>query len=273
MGLDNQPAPVHPDDTAGLAEYDLYQRRVLAQSPAQARARREGLPTPSEFCLHPWKRPCVTTKMSLSALPGRRPERPQTSYRLTPIFRHSMRPPPPEALEEGLRGRSLPQPPELHQVRSQVKIQGQSRHLRHQHLEPPKACLSKVFLKAVGAEPGGKINGGERSKALVPSLSCEGTNATPRATGPRRQPILRKRDCRGVVVPARACTNLAGSWRLATGLVGSPPTGAEQRLDNARAPRGKPMASQVQEGVILQEHSAPISCPTPNFAKIGLPGL
>ena len=33
---------------------------------------------------------------------------------------------------------------------------------------------------------------------------------------------------------------------------------------------GKPMASQVQipfEGVILQEHSAPISCPTPNFAK------
>ena len=30
------------------------------------------------------------------------------------------------------------------------------------------------------------------------------------------------------------------------------------------------MASQVQipfEGVILQEHSAPISCPTPNFAK------
>ena len=34
--------------------------------------------------------------------------------------------------------------------------------------------------------------------------------------------------------------------------------------------RGKPMASQVQipfQGVILQEHSAPISCPTPNFAK------
>ena len=33
---------------------------------------------------------------------------------------------------------------------------------------------------------------------------------------------------------------------------------------------GKPMASQVQipfEGVILQEHSAPISCPTPNFCK------
>ena len=33
---------------------------------------------------------------------------------------------------------------------------------------------------------------------------------------------------------------------------------------------GKPMASQVQipfEGVILQEHSAPISCPTLNFAK------
>ena len=33
---------------------------------------------------------------------------------------------------------------------------------------------------------------------------------------------------------------------------------------------GKPMASQVQipfEGVILQEHSAPTSCPTPNFAK------
>ena len=33
---------------------------------------------------------------------------------------------------------------------------------------------------------------------------------------------------------------------------------------------GKPMASQVQipfEGVILQEHSAPISCPTPSFAK------
>ena len=33
---------------------------------------------------------------------------------------------------------------------------------------------------------------------------------------------------------------------------------------------GKPMASQVQipfEGVILQEHSVPISCPTPNFAK------
>ena len=30
------------------------------------------------------------------------------------------------------------------------------------------------------------------------------------------------------------------------------------------------MASQVQipfEGVILQEHSAPISCPIPNFAK------
>ena len=30
------------------------------------------------------------------------------------------------------------------------------------------------------------------------------------------------------------------------------------------------MASQVQipfEGVILQEHSAPISCPTPNFTK------
>ena len=30
------------------------------------------------------------------------------------------------------------------------------------------------------------------------------------------------------------------------------------------------MASQVQipfQGVILQEHSAPISCPTPNFAK------
>ena len=30
------------------------------------------------------------------------------------------------------------------------------------------------------------------------------------------------------------------------------------------------MASQVQipfEGVILQEHFAPISCPTPNFAK------
>ena len=30
------------------------------------------------------------------------------------------------------------------------------------------------------------------------------------------------------------------------------------------------MASQVQipfEGVILQEHSVPISCPTPNFAK------
>ncbi len=30
------------------------------------------------------------------------------------------------------------------------------------------------------------------------------------------------------------------------------------------------MANQVQipfEGVILQEHSAPISCPTPNFAK------
>ena len=30
------------------------------------------------------------------------------------------------------------------------------------------------------------------------------------------------------------------------------------------------MASQVQipfEGAILQEHSAPISCPTPNFAK------
>ena len=30
------------------------------------------------------------------------------------------------------------------------------------------------------------------------------------------------------------------------------------------------MASQVQipfEGVILQEYSAPISCPTPNFAK------
>ena len=30
------------------------------------------------------------------------------------------------------------------------------------------------------------------------------------------------------------------------------------------------MASQVQipfEGVILQEHSAPISCPTTNFAK------
>ena len=35
------------------------------------------------------------------------------------------------------------------------------------------------------------------------------------------------------------------------------------------------MASQVQipfQGVILQEHSAPISCPTPNFAK-GSSGL
>ena len=34
------------------------------------------------------------------------------------------------------------------------------------------------------------------------------------------------------------------------------------------------MASQVQipfEGVILQEHSAPISCPTPNFAKGSVP--
>ena len=32
------------------------------------------------------------------------------------------------------------------------------------------------------------------------------------------------------------------------------------------------MASQVQipfEGVILQEHSAPISCPTPNLQKAG----
>ena len=49
----------------------------------------------------------------------------------------------------------------------------------------------------------------------------------------------------------------------------------EQRLDKYAGgtpalPGGKPMASQVQipfEGVILQEHSAPISCSTPNFAK------
>ncbi len=36
------------------------------------------------------------------------------------------------------------------------------------------------------------------------------------------------------------------------------------------------MASQVQipfEGVILQEHSAPISCPTPNFAKGSLEAM
>ena len=83
-----------------------------------------------------------------------------------------------------------------------------------------------------------------------------------------------------VVVPGSAgvppAQDLAGSWRLASqGWSVHLPTGAgaaplQECGRDARAPRGKPMASQEQiplEGVILQEHSAPISCPTPNFAK------
>ena len=87
-------------------------------------------------------------------------------------------------------GRSLPQPPELHQVRSQVEIQGQSRHLPDQHLEALEARLSKVFLQAVGAEPGGE-NQGRRAEQGIGSLPVLGGDQHGRgSTGGRIEEVI-----------------------------------------------------------------------------------
>ena len=69
--------------------------------------------------------------------------------------------------------------------------------------------------------------------------------------------------------------DLAGSWRFASqGWSVHPPTGAgaaplQECGRDARAPRGKPMASQCRSVQSLQiiTFATPMSCPTPNFAK------
>ena len=83
------------------------------------------------------------------------------------------------------------------------------------------------------------------------------------------------RGCAGHCAGVPPAQDLAGSWRFASqGWSVHPPTGAgaaplQECGRDARAPRGKPMASQCRSVQSLQiiTFATPMSCPTPNFAK------